>query len=254
MPKYRTNFLDKVILRIDFEDISLLKLDEYSDIIKRVFDVSNFQNGFTGSFNIDVAQGVVTQSRQELSIKEFNSSTKVNKKISLSQKWINLEYNTHSYTNSTELLEDVESFIVPFIETLEVRLINRIGLRYINQIVAPENVNPLVWSTYINSGLVGSLAFARRRNFPISRNFTQQYYKLPNADVVFSFGLWNEDFPNPIITKTFVLDYDCFSTLPRGVNDITLRTEVKSYNEIVEKFFEDSIKQPLRELMGVEDE
>jgi uncharacterized protein (TIGR04255 family) len=252
MPRYNSNFLEKVILKLDFDNISLAKLEEYIDAIRDTFDINNTQSGFEGSFNIDVVQGVVEQSKQELNIKEFTSTTKPDKKITLSQKWISLEYSNRSYSNSEELIEDVDSFIQPFIELLEVKLINRVGLRYINEIVAPRNTNPLAWGNYIEAGLIGSLAFANRMDGSLSRNFTQQYYKYAAADVLFSFGVWNDDFPNPVVAKKFILDFDCSSTIPRETSDVTLRTEIGEYNQIVESMFETAIKQPLRDLMGVQ--
>lgn len=252
MPTYTSNFLEKVILKLDFEDISFLKMPEYIAAVDEVFDINTTKNGFAGAINIDVIQGVVSQSKQDLNVKEFTSTTMPNKKITLSQKWLSLEYDARSYTNSTELLSDVERFVQPFIETLEVKLINRIGLRYVNQIVSPSNEDPLNWTEYINPQLISSLSFALTRECPVSRNFTQQYFKFPAADVLFSSGIWNDDFPNPIAAKSFILDFDCSSTVPREASDITLRTEIKSYNEIVEKLFEASIKEPLRNLMGVQ--
>lgn len=253
MPKYTSNFLEKVILRLDFDDVSFAKLNDYVEHIESVFDVNSAKNGFEGTINIDVTQGVVEQTKQELSVKEFTSTDKPNKKITLCQKWITLEYSSRSYTDSTELISDIDGFIQPFVEILGVKLINRVGLRYINQIVAPSNEAPLSWEEYIKPELVGSLSFAKSKEAAISRNFTQQFYKLPSADLVFSFGVWNDDFPNPIVSKTFILDYDCASTIPRETSDVTLRTEIKGYNEIVEEFFESSITQSLRDLMGVQE-
>lgn len=252
MPRYDTNYLEKVILKLDFENISLAKLNEYTEIISPTFDINNTKTGFEGSFNIDVVQGVVEQSKQDLNIQEYSSTQKPNKKITLSQKWISIEYEKRSYTNSEELLSDIDEFVQPFIDILEVKLINRVGLRYINQIAAPDNNNPLDWAEYINNKLVASVAFAKSKQVPVSRVFTQQLYKMEGADLLFSFGIWNDDFPNPIATKNFVLDYDCSSGVPREASDISLRSEVRGYNDKIEEFFESSIKQPLRELMGVQ--
>lgn len=251
MPKYESNFLEKVILKLDFENVSLAKIDEYSETISSTFDIGNTRQGFEGSINIDVVGGVMEQSKQDLVIKEFSSTTKTEKKLTLSQKWISLEYNNRSYTDSTELISDLKDFILPFLELFEVAIVNRVGLRYINQVSLDDNSEPLQWDTYINKKLLQTLSFAKDTEFNLSRSFTQQFYKSGDMDIVSSSGIWNEDFPNTIAKKDFILDFDCSIAIPRGKEDINLEAEVKSFNALIEKLFESSIEDGLRTLMGV---
>lgn len=250
MSKYNSNFLEKVILRLDFDDVSLAQLSDYQQKVSDVFDINTAQNGFEGTFNIDVVDGVMSQSKSELSIWELKSTTSPDKKISFSQKWISIEYNNKSYIDSDGLISDVDKYIQTFLEDFDVKIITRIGLRYINQITIPELESPLVWGQYINADLLGSLRFARERKSPLARNFTQHYYNLSSASLTFSHGIWNDDFPNAINANSYILDFDCNSSIPRDVSDVSLRTEIKSYNGIVEEYFEASIQDSLRDIMG----
>jgi uncharacterized protein (TIGR04255 family) len=134
----------------------------------------------------------------------------------------------------------------------KVKIINRIGLRYINQVKPTDNSKPLDWSQYINQHLIGGLSFATETDEGLARSFSQQVYRRDEYELTFSYGIWNDDFPNPIVAKRFILDFDCSSSVPREKTDITLRSEIATYNALIEKHFEASITDKLREELGVQ--
>ncbi len=65
----------------------------------------------------------------------------------------------------------------------------------------------------------------------------------------FQFGLFNSEYPNPISRKEFVLDYDCSTNEETDILEIF--DKAKEFNKKIHEWFEKSIQDGLRDIMGV---
>ncbi len=245
MPKsYKRNYLSSVIFRLDFfQDIAIGELREYSKKIKSILPIREEKEGVSGMINLDFTSGDVRQASRKISTWLFSNKNK-NKKLEVGLNYIYLEYTNHSYKNSLELLSDINALIFPFLESYEIGTARRVGLRYTNEINLNEK-NPLDWSKYINKKLIGGLDFGSKK---IARSMGQVILKEENGDLVFNFGMWNKDYPNQILNKEFILDFDCYSNL--GISRDKIIERVKEYNNIIEGLFEDSITDNFRKILN----
>lgn len=250
MARYSRNFLDSVILNIQFDDISLGPLADFRESVKTTFDIPKQINGFQGSINFNADEGTVEQVKKDVVQWNFTSTTSPNKALNLSQNFIAIEYTNNSYKDSDELLNDVETFFNKFIDEFGVKIINRTGLRYVNTIPGFGAKTKEEWAEYINPELLGNIGYLESIDAVAARAFAQSYLKFDNYDVNFYSGIWNGNFPNAISGEGFVLDYDCFSTIPLNASELSLKDRVKEFNGAIEKLFEASITDKLRERLN----
>ena len=83
--------------------------------------------------------------------------------------------------------------------------INRIGLRYINEIELPEERSD--WKNLVDEKLLQNFSL----NFDnISRGFSVLNLNDDGLKTTFQYGIYNPDFPAPIKKNIFLLDYDVF--------------------------------------------
>jgi len=124
--------------------------------------------------------------------------------------------------------------------------INRLGLRYINEIALLEQTDPLDWDNYLNDDLLALFKVAGNEN-KVARYLNNIILNFENFILNFRYGMHNPDFPTPIRKKIFVLDYDAYVTTLQDTSDIK-QNLVIIHDEIV-KFFESHIKDDLRTIM-----
>ena len=111
--------------------------------------------------------------------------------------------------------------------TFSISKIQRLGLRYVNNIYLNEK-NPLNWNKYINSHLLCGLRFAEDKNL-VTRIFHNLEIKYDDMNVRFQYGIRNPDYPSIIKKKEFILDYDVYWS---GEQDISeLSGKLKKYHD-----------------------
>lgn len=250
MTQYSRNFLDNVILNIQFDDVSLSPLADFKESIKTTFDIPKQINGFQGSINFNAEEGTVEQVKKDVVQWNFTSTTSPHKILNLSQNFLAIEYTNSSYKDSSELLSDVEEFFNKFINDFGVKIINRTGLRYVNTIPGFGAKTKEEWAEYVNIELLGSIGFLESIEATVARTFAQNYLKFDDYDINFYSGIWNGNFPNAVSGEGFVLDYDCFSAIPLNASELSLKDRVTEFNQAVEKLFEASITDKLREKLN----
>jgi len=241
---YKKNFLTEVIFRIDFDQVKLGQLKKFAEKIKSRFPISEEKRGEEGFVNLNLATKDFNHSANPLTFWEFHNKTRT-KTIKIHPTSLSIEYT--KYKNSPELLKDIE-FVPTFVKDFKVKTINRLGLRYVNQIKL-LNKDFLDWNTYINDSLLGSLDFAKEQEKSISRSMGQMVFKKEDTNINFGYGLWNSNFPNEINEKIFILDFDEYSKFPLDTNEMNLTEEIKSYNKSIEELFESVIKEDLRKIL-----
>ncbi len=241
---YKKNFLKKVICRIDFDQIVLNKVQDFHKKINKFFPIVEEEKGEEGMINFDMKTKEVKQITNQIVTWNFYNKSR-NKKIKIHPTFLYLEYD--SYKDSKELIKDIDSILI-FVKEFEIKTINRMGLRYINEI--PNNDQDILnWGRYINDDIIGSLKFIKDNSKTISRSMGQIVIKEDFGDINLSFGLWNSNFPNEISEKLFVLDFDAYSKYPLGLGDSDIKEIIKGYNQKIETLFESLIKEELRKIM-----
>lgn len=244
MKKYKRNFLTKVILRIDFEQAKLSGLKLFAEKFSKEFPTIEEETAEESMVNFNFLTKKIKQEANVVSSWNlFNKSH--TKKIKIHPKFLFIEY--QKYKNSDELVKDV-NIVSDFIKTFEIKSINRLGLRYINEIRL-ENKNLLNWDNYINDYLLGALKFATYIKKGASRAMGQIELKEENSNINFNYGMWNSNYPNEINEKIFILDFDGYSKFPLDVNTMNLSDILKEYNKKIEELFESSIEEDLRKIL-----
>lgn len=243
---YKYNYLTNVIFRIDFPNLDFNVSKPPKDIIDGLKDKFPFSD-------------MIKAKSLELKIKDFKHSSKLEdvlsweckdrkneKRVVISSDSLVLE--NLKYTGFDDFNEDIKFIINLFAKSYPLNKINRLGLRFINQIDIRPPKNPLKWENLIKPELTSVLDnFVTDNTANISRSL--QFLEFNENDHIlrFQFGMFNSEYPNVISKKEFLLDYDCVSVGGLSFNDIQSTT--KKFHEIIYKLYEDSIEEDLREMM-----
>lgn len=246
---YKKNYLTNVIFRIDFPQINLNFLEKFSSDIKTLFpflskqDVINF----------------ILQNPKERKIENNNPQSSVwifenvkkTKKLHVASNSFVIEYS--KYNSKIELLKDIDELLVKFFEYSKIETLNRIGLRYVNQINLNDIKVGFPWNKYISSNLTRALDFVNKnKGKKLAQAISKIVLKESDADIAFVYGIFNSDFPNESVRKEFVLDYDCYSRFPINPQESNISEIAERYNSYIEKLFELSITNSLRKIMNKE--
>jgi len=243
---YKKNFITNVILRIDFPKI--LKLSEkkppseLQNIIIDKFPIleekrqSKIDTKIMKDSTVDVKSTII------VSWSFLNREKSIN--IFINPEYLTIEF--YKYKNFTECFKNIKYIINNFIKLYPIKIINRVGLRYINKINLATG-EPLDWNNLIHPSLFSvSREFINNKDSLLKSmhllEFNEKEYRFR-----FQFGLFNSEYPNPITRKEFILDYDCMTTEEIEVSE-TL-DKVKEFNLIITTWFEKSILDGLRKEM-----
>ena len=167
---YKRNFLDKVVIRFDFDDVDLVKLKDFSALIQDKFPYQEQKDGRTGAVKIDLKKGQVVENQfQAIKTWEFLSPSK-KKKLTVASNFVAVEYLNRSYTDKAELFQDCKELVLPFLKHFEISTINRLGLRYVNGFDLNFIKKEFEWKTYFKPELLGNIEFARKRKVRVARS------------------------------------------------------------------------------------
>jgi uncharacterized protein (TIGR04255 family) len=243
---YKSNFLAKVILRFDFEQAQLGQLQEIQQGVefKRQFPVSKEEKGEEGMIGIDFLTKEVKKVSDQITIWRF-SNEKNTKRLKIHPKFLVIEYD--EYDNSDELMSDAK-IVLGLLSKFSIKTINRLGLRYINEIEIKDDNDFLNWNNYIADCLLGSLEFASKNKKSLARAMSLAVFKENDNNTSFNYGIWNGNYPNEINEKFFILDFDVVSKYAIEVTTDLLEL-IKKYNQQIEDLFEASIKESLRKIL-----
>lgn len=248
--QYETNPLTDVIFRIDFDKpiIGSKKLsDDFYNLIKSVFPKRATVQGIVLHAEMVAQKEGNKLSQSQERVVNYRFWDENQKKILMLEPKTDANLVFKIYKNSQELKDVINLVADAIIKVYGDITIKRTGLRYINDINIPEG-NPLDWIPFINPSLISSLNF-RAESDRLSRSMGIMELIRDNHKVLFQFGMYNPEYPNPISKKTFVLDYDCYTEDVLNVSDIRETIEMLQKDE--ENLFERSIEEGLRKKMVV---
>jgi uncharacterized protein (TIGR04255 family) len=243
---YKNNFLKMVIFRIDFDKAELGKLKDFAEKINKSFPIIEEKKGEEGIINFNFKTKELQQETSSLTTWNLYNSTKTTK-IQIQPRFLTIEQSV--YKESSELMSNVD-IVVDFIKDFRIQTVNRLGLRYINEIKIEDKKDLLDWVLYINKGLLGSIDFSQKNKKTIARAMGMIVFKEDFGNINFNYGLWNSAYPNAISEKVFILDIDAYSKFPLDTEGIKLSEIVKEYNKGIEAVFESSIEDGLRKVLN----
>lgn len=247
---YKKNFISGVIFRTDYPIVFEIQDEEpkeFSEKIKRIFPNYGVEKGvqidFSVNENLEVDQNTETEDTYIFSNKEGDI------KVILSRRAIILH--VFKYKKYSEMKEVIKLIINSFREVYGLEIINRVGLRYINDIDTNENDNPLLLGDYFAESLFCGVDFIPDKKNKISRFVSQLHFNEGDHKINFQYGNPNKNYPNSISKKIFMIDIDAFSAdVPVGESD--LLNFIDKLHDSIKDIFEKSIKQKTRCLLNEE--
>jgi uncharacterized protein (TIGR04255 family) len=250
---YKRNFLSKVVLRMDYDPIPSLKKGEKSLFSERITSKYPFVE------SKPITQISVKFSPTESGIEQQHSGQvwihrneeKGQRVVILAPDYFALEYGKQEYKHLTEFENDLSYAFTEFDKTCKVPEFSRIGLRYINEIVLKEG-NPFDWNNIISKDLITSAMAGMAGGMKLTRSMHQfmSIYK-EDINVLFQYGIFNPEFPNPVAIRQFILDIDCH--IKGAIPNTEAVKRISDLNDIAIIMFEGSIEDGLRARMEVEE-
>jgi len=245
--KYRRNFLKQVIARMDFAvPANLLASEPPKSVIaalKRQFPIPEPKKQVLQQVVVTGAE--IHRGRQE-SVQWVYHSKRRDKLISMTPEFMYVEYKKY---RKFELLQadflGVANALFDVIDNLQVQ---RLGLRYIDNIERPREKSPTDWTKYLHRDLLASFNLADHQA-TVSRAFNVLEFNYGDMNMRFQYGMPNPDFPAAIKKKLFTLDYDAYCTQTLGRDDIP--QYLARFHAKIKTSFEEVITDGLRDVMGV---
>ncbi|HUQ84898.1 MAG TPA: TIGR04255 family protein [Candidatus Limnocylindrales bacterium] len=240
--KYKKTYLTSVIIRIDLASpISEIEKGLPKNITKNIlkfFPISEPQKVTEGSIKFESA-AIQTGPTRLLTIWNFYGKER-EKTLSVAEQNLFIEYRT--YKSFENLKEEFLSVLNAYLKDFPDAQINRLGLRYVNNIEIYES-NPTDWHEYISGDLLSSFKITSNEE-KLTRNFHILGAVKDECNLTFQFGMHNPDYPAPIKKKVFILDFDSYFQGEQEISGIEKNIELS--HELIQKYFEKSITQKLR--------
>lgn len=151
--------------------------------------------------------------------------------------------NYHEFKETVGKITEILYRIYPNI------IVNRLGLRYINLINLDGN-DFYSWNRYINNDLIKTINFIEDKT-QTRRLITQIEIKCDDDSTLnFKSGIFNTSYPNQVIKKEYILDYDCYMNVPLEKEVVLPKLDI--IHSYVTSYFEKSIKPAFRTLLSHE--
>jgi len=239
---YSKNYLVDVICRIDFP-LVLELIDvppkEFQNSIISDFPILKPTQQFGVSIKKD-EEGISTQEKSRI-IWTFHDKEE-SYIVELFSEF--LVINCKKYIDFADFEKKLKIVFDSFFKVYPNIIINRLGLRYINQIEIEGEDDFFDWSAYINQKLVEGIDFVENKQ-NIRREFNNLVLDIKeNVVLNFKYGIFNRYYPDEIVKKEFMLDYDCYTK--NDIEIVQIYEQLSSFNQIITEYFEKSIKDGLR--------
>lgn len=250
---YKNNFLNQVLVRIDFLQFVPTDMTFYESIEKEilktfphrgkdqiirfnsinvVFDPTN--NGLPNA-NGEIYEGIQ---------REYSTIDGTNKLI-LTNKFMVFEINNYSKFEVHK--QWFQSILFAFFQKNRIS-VNRAGIRYINIFEQSRlKLQKNFFTTEIAASLYSKIASDEEAP-KIIRSMHMTEYRIDEMTMNFRYGMFNPEYPNLLKKNDFVLDFDAFSNEVIDSADGIIHVIGKGHREI-QSLFEKSITDSLREVM-----
>jgi uncharacterized protein (TIGR04255 family) len=250
VPHYQRTFLKQVILRLDFNRLAVLQTDaETPFTVDMKANYPDVTSTAATAIQVVMAQGGAAHlGQQSMGWLRVHKAQGVPRSVTLAPEWVALEYGEGAYQHFEELRQQVAFILGSFRNRFGQVQFTRIGLRYVNEITRPEGA-PLDWDGLIDAGLVTSVKAGLLDGFRMARSVHHLVAQRDDISVILNYGINNPDYPNPVARRQFVLDLDCY--VSGLIESADAEQRISDVNRVAEDIFENSIKQGLRDIMGI---
>jgi uncharacterized protein (TIGR04255 family) len=248
--EYKSNFLKNVIFRLDFSKLNELENNIEPKLTSAISakyhaPIQNTIKELEVSFSPDGAKTVKEKTSR---VWQYTQKDCSNKTVSLQKNAFIFECRNSEYKNFITFKNDIEFIFSKFLDNYAVSQFTRMGLRYINEIFIPEK-SPLNWDGFINPNLCKAIEAGITSEFLPVRSMHQLQVKNDEITIMFNYGIFNRDYPNPIAKPELILDYDYYIDSLLDKNEVL--DKLTDLNSLSKQMFESSIEGKLREKMGV---
>ena len=244
--KYKTDFLDTVICRVDFyTHVDLGKdgpPDSFYTAVKEQFPIVEVAETVGTAL---VIQGGLPKQQETTHREWIYHGKERTKKLTVTNNCIFIDLSKYEYYDS--LKSDFLMAVNALNQTHGQLRFSRLGLRYIDNIRRKDTKDPFKWDDLLQEKLVSGLAIASDPK-TISRAFSVLEFNYGDHRLKFQYGIFNEDFPAPVKKSHFILDYDMSTQELLDVHDLAPRLDA-FHKKLIESF-EEVITQNLRDIMG----
>ncbi|MEA3293395.1 MAG: TIGR04255 family protein [Euryarchaeota archaeon] len=244
---YESHFLTNVVFRVDFPKI--LELSEqkppskFQEKISENYPIVNEVKGEFHKYQLKQTLDFV-ETNEKISW-DFSNKEKT-KRVFIDSDFVFIEY--LKYEHFDDLFQDVKLIFETLIDLYPVKITKRVGLRYINQIKIKSG-DPIDWNGLIHPSLFSVSGDFISSEHELLRSMHYLELKEEGYNLKFQFGLFNSEYPNPISRKEFILDYDCSTN--EEIDILEILDKAKEFNKKIHEWFEKSILDDLRDIMGV---
>ena len=246
--RYATNFIAAVIARVDFapilsiaqtpvalfqEDVRLI-LPEYGT--NTITEIESTLSRVDGVPSLD-------NKRVDLVTHVFKSEAG-DCSLTLCQKYLSVECSRYT------TYEDFKEIVTTAIDALKRRYgsptIQRLGLRYVNQI-RPGNGDPFDWKGLVDSTLTHFLDSVVDDKSKLARAITRAVYAEDDYSLAVTYGFFNREYPAKIASREFYLDFDCFTSESQPQE---ILPNFDRFHERIQELFEKCSGDGLRAIMN----
>lgn len=246
---YKQPFISKVILRADFGSSPLDRLDEckkFTDSIADLYPHVTPTKLIDVHVNIDNGTEGVKHEEQGTHW-AFKREIDSNSQAVLAPTCLSLEFGPGEHKSFMTLFGQFTMLTTKLAEAYGERDFDRIGLRYVNEIRLPGKA--LDWENMISDDLVAATLSPTLKGGRLLRSMHQQMELHGEDHIQFTYGIFNTDYPAPVVQRHFILDVDCSRTGVIPKNEALAC--VKNLNHLANAVFERSIKEGLRDYMEI---
>ncbi len=246
--KYKKDFLDQVLARVDFA--SSLSLNstgppkKVMSVLKNSFPI--LEHRIKEDQYIKVTPNHIKPQIDGAHEWLFFSKNR-ERIINITNDFMYLEFKKYeSYEGLCKHFISVTDALFDSIDNLQIK---RLGLRYIDKITIQDKKGPTQWEDYLDEKLLSCFSLTDNPNY-ISRAFNVLEFKYDDdMNLRFQYGMPNPDYPAAIKRKEFILDHDAYCTLLLEKNE--LQKKLDRFHDIIIESFESVITDILRKKMEI---
>ncbi|HAU1838691.1 TPA: TIGR04255 family protein [Legionella pneumophila] len=244
--KYKKDYLDKVIIKIDFQTEKKLKSDilnkEIFSSLRTRFPITEEKKLIGREYRLGED---VSKTNESVDDEWHFFGKDREKRLVISQRYMFIEYNQYEYFE--QLFDDFKAMYTIISQSHPDLQVYRLGLRYIDKIALNED-NPLEWDEYFKPELNSIIKLSENQK-NLARVFHVLDYNFNGEILKFQFGILNPDYPSPIRKKEYILDFDMYSNKLFEKDEIFEAME--RFHQKNNELFESVITDKFREHMGV---
>lgn len=247
---YKQNFLSKVILRADFGthpqqlDAEIAK---FSKGIAAVFPHSSSNPLMHLHVEVGGAEGDGVKHTNVGTHWAYTKTPTATAQVVLQPTFMALEYGPGDYDSFNSFVVEFELLLAQLFEVFGEFPLDRVGLRYVNEIRLPGKA--LDWAGMIRENLVSAVLTPAVAGGRLLRSMHQVVELHGEDQVLLNYGIFNPDFPAPAVQRFFILDIDCSrSGVIHKAEAIACVTQLNGHAVVA---FESSIDDGLRDRMEI---